>query len=168
MGTSNPGGYKPVAMERREEGACSKPQQKEEFSGYLPQGSFNGRRLTTPPHMEPHMEKFYDPLPEGRRYSLQEPDGPPMSIIADISGKRESSSESKYNEADLVHIKYRRKYLFRIMIEYGAYIAIVAVVYFLLVGIPLWKGAIHWLYCIMKHKLIFSGGWVGFITIQAM
>lgn len=63
----------------------------------------------------------------------------------------------------LVNIKNRRKFWLRLLIEYGVYTALAAFVYFVLVGLPLWKGAVCWAYWLMQHKLIFSGGWT--ITI---
>jgi hypothetical protein len=72
---------------------------------------------------------------------------------------RNSSLRSLYNMADLVKIKYQREYWIQILIEYGTYIALAAFVYFVLVGVPLWKGAVCWLYWAMQHELIFSCGW---------
>jgi hypothetical protein len=61
--------------------------------------------------------------------------------------------------ADLVKIKYQREYWIQLLIEYGTYGALAAFVYFVLVGAPLWKGGVRWLYWAMQHKLIFSYGW---------
>jgi hypothetical protein len=72
---------------------------------------------------------------------------------------RNSSLRSLYNMADLVKIKYQREYWIQLLIEYGTYTALAAFVYFVLVGVPLWKGAVCWLYWAMQHKLIFSYGW---------
>jgi hypothetical protein len=92
-------------------------------------------------------EKFYQsPLP------LRQPSGTARNL-------RNSSLRSLYNMADLVKIKYQRKYWIQLLIEYGTYTALAAFVYFVLVGVPLWKGAVCWLYWAMQHKLIFSCGW---------
>ncbi|KAJ6118341.1 glycosyltransferase like family 2-domain-containing protein [Penicillium samsonianum] len=72
---------------------------------------------------------------------------------------RNSSLRSLYNMADLVNIKRQRQYWKQLLIEYGTYTALAAFVYFVLVGVPLWKGAVCWLYWVMQHKLVFSCGW---------
>lgn len=72
---------------------------------------------------------------------------------------RNSRRESLYDRTSLVHIKHQRKRWLRLLIEYGVYTALISLVYFILIGVPLWKGAVCWLYWLMQHKLIFSGGW---------
>lgn len=61
--------------------------------------------------------------------------------------------------ASLVNIKHKRKFWIRILLEFGAYIIFVAFVYFVLIGVPLWKGAVYWLYLVVKHKFVLKGGW---------
>ncbi|KAL5355391.1 glycosyltransferase like family 2-domain-containing protein [Aspergillus floccosus] len=80
-----------------------------------------------------------------------------------VRKSRNSSLKSLYDRAKLVKIKHQRKYWLRILIEYGAYTFLALVVYFVLVGMPLWKGAVYWLYWIMQYRLIFQGGWAIFI-----
>ncbi|KAE8167521.1 glycosyltransferase like family 2-domain-containing protein [Aspergillus tamarii] len=75
------------------------------------------------------------------------------------------SVRSVYNRANLVKIKRQRKYWIRLLIEYVAYTIGVAFIYFVLVGLPLWKGAVYWLYWVMQHKFVFSGGWAIFIFL---
>jgi hypothetical protein len=45
------------------------------------------------------------------------------------------------------------------LFEYAVYTALVLFVYFVLVGVPLWKGAVWWLHWIMQKKTVFQGGW---------
>jgi hypothetical protein len=103
-----------------------------------------------PPYSNAHglsSERTYkSPLP------LSQPSGTARNI-------RNSSLRSLYNMADLVKIKYQREYWIQLLIEYGTYTALAAFAYFVLVGVPLWKGAVCWLYWAMQHKLIFSCGW---------
>jgi hypothetical protein len=42
--------------------------------------------------------------------------------------------------------------------EYSIYLVIVAFVYFVLVGVPLWKGAVYWLWWVVAHKFVIAGG----------
>ncbi|GES65682.1 glycosyl transferase [Aspergillus terreus] len=82
-----------------------------------------------------------------------------------VRKSRNSSLKSLYDRAKLVNIKHQREDWLRHTIEYSAYTFLILVVYFVLVGLPLWKGAVYWLYWIMQHKLIFQGGWAIFICM---
>ncbi|KAL4894571.1 glycosyltransferase like family 2-domain-containing protein [Aspergillus ambiguus] len=82
-----------------------------------------------------------------------------------VKKNRSSSLKSLYDRAKLVNIKHQRRFWLRIVIEYGSYAFLILVVYFILIGLPLWKGAVYWLYWIMQHKLIFQGGWAIFISL---
>ncbi|KAE8313916.1 glycosyltransferase like family 2-domain-containing protein [Aspergillus transmontanensis] len=75
------------------------------------------------------------------------------------------SVRSVYNRANLVKIKHQRKYWIRLLIEYAAYTIGAVFIYFVLVGLPLWKGAVYWLYWVMQHEFVFSGGWAIFIFL---
>ncbi|KAJ5288124.1 glycosyltransferase like family 2-domain-containing protein [Penicillium angulare] len=72
---------------------------------------------------------------------------------------RKSSLMSLYDRTSLVNIKHQRKYWLRLLIEYGAYTALAAFAYLVLIGTPLWKGAVCWLYWLMQRRFVFSGGW---------
>ncbi|CEL06882.1 hypothetical protein ASPCAL10051 [Aspergillus calidoustus] len=75
------------------------------------------------------------------------------------------TSRSFYNMARLVDIKHQRGFWSKVLIEYGIYTLFIAFVYFVLIGMPLWKGAVFWLYWIMRHKFVFQGGWAIVIAI---
>ncbi|KAH1272417.1 hypothetical protein KXX33_004194 [Aspergillus fumigatus] len=72
---------------------------------------------------------------------------------------RKGSVRSLYNRAALVKIKHQRRYWRRLLFEYAVYTVLVLFVYFVLVGVPLWKGAVWWLHWIMQKKTVFQGGW---------
>jgi hypothetical protein len=95
-------------------------------------------------------------LPRERAYSAPFPLRQPSGTARKT---RNSSLRSLYNMADLVNIKRQRQYWKQLLIEYGTYTALAAFVYFVLVGVPLWKGAVCWLYWVMQHELVFSCGW---------
>jgi hypothetical protein len=87
-----------------------------------------------------------------------------QSVNGDVGGNgtggpRTTSLASHYNMASLVNIKHKRKVWVRILLEFGGYILIVAFVYFVLIGLPLWKGAVYWLYWVVKYKFVVEGGW---------
>ncbi|KAH3513327.1 hypothetical protein KXV55_001802 [Aspergillus fumigatus] len=72
---------------------------------------------------------------------------------------RKGSVRSLYNRAALVKIKHQRRYWRRLLFEYAVYTVLVLFAYFVLVGVPLWKGAVWWLHWIMQKKTVFQGGW---------
>ncbi|KAF7121772.1 hypothetical protein CNMCM5793_009325 [Aspergillus hiratsukae] len=72
---------------------------------------------------------------------------------------RKGSVKSLYNRATLVRIKHQRRYWRRLLFEYAVYTVLVLFVYFVLIGVPLWKGAVWWLHWIMQCKAVFQGGW---------
>ncbi|GFF97710.1 initiation-specific alpha-1,6-mannosyltransferase [Aspergillus udagawae] len=61
--------------------------------------------------------------------------------------------------ATLVKIKHQRRYWRRLLFEYAVYTVLVLFVYFVLVGVPLWKGAVWWLHWVMQNKTVFQGDW---------
>ncbi|OJD32598.1 glycosyl group 2 family protein [Diplodia corticola] len=46
-----------------------------------------------------------------------------------------------------------------VLFEYGLYALALVVVYFVFVGLPLWKGCVYWLYWVVSHKFVIAGGW---------
>ncbi|KAL4811820.1 nucleotide-diphospho-sugar transferase [Aspergillus spinulosporus] len=54
--------------------------------------------------------------------------------------------------ARLVNIKHQRGVWGKFLIEYGVYTICAAFVYLVLFGMPLWKGAVYWLYSLVKHN----------------
>ncbi|KAF4255869.1 hypothetical protein KXV68_004608 [Aspergillus fumigatus] len=83
---------------------------------------------------------------------------------------RKGSVRSLYNRAALVKIKHQRRYWRRLLFEYAVYTVLVLFVYFVLVGVPLWKGAVWWLHWIMQKKTVFQGGWaivIGLLVLSA-
>ncbi|KAL4759399.1 glycosyltransferase like family 2-domain-containing protein [Aspergillus foveolatus] len=78
---------------------------------------------------------------------------------------RSTSHTSFYNMARLVNIKHQRGFWGKVLIEYGVYTICAAFVYLVLIGMPLWKGAVYWLYWLVKHKFVIQGGWVIVIAV---
>ncbi|KAL4985291.1 glycosyltransferase like family 2-domain-containing protein [Aspergillus falconensis] len=78
---------------------------------------------------------------------------------------RSTSHTSFYNMARLVNIKHQRGFWGKFLIEYGVYTLFAAFVYLVLIGVPLWKGAVYWLYWLMQHKFVFQGGWAIVIAV---
>ncbi|KAL4966629.1 glycosyltransferase like family 2-domain-containing protein [Aspergillus stella-maris] len=76
-----------------------------------------------------------------------------------IAVSRNTSLGSRYDVSNLVKIKHRRQGWVRLLVEYGAYTIFACFVYFVLIGVPLWNGAVFWLYVLVKNKFVFEGGW---------
>ncbi|KAI5209693.1 hypothetical protein E4T38_02375 [Aureobasidium subglaciale] len=72
---------------------------------------------------------------------------------------RRSSMWDVYENAKKRQIEIRRKRWVQILFEYTFYAMILAVSYFLIIGVPLWKGAYWELYLAFKHKLNLTGSW---------
>ncbi|GAT26234.1 glycosyl transferase, group 2 family protein [Aspergillus luchuensis] len=107
-----------------------------------------------------------DPPPAIETRSFSQPAKAFRQSLRSVMGRaRDSSLGTLYNRATLVNIKHERRYWVQLVIEYGTYTVYVAFVYFVLVGMPLWKGAIYWLYWLMRHKFILQGGWAIVISL---
>jgi hypothetical protein len=78
------------------------------------------------------------------------------------------TTPSFYNMARLVDIKHQRGFWSRALIEYGIYTLFMAFIYLFLIGVPLWKGAVFWLYWLMRHKFVFEGGWAIVIAVLVL
>jgi hypothetical protein len=72
---------------------------------------------------------------------------------------RRSSIYDVYEKAKQRGVELQRsKWVMRIF-EYTFYLILVAFVYLVLIGLPLWKGAVYWLYWVFKHKFAVAGTW---------
>ncbi|CAG9953748.1 unnamed protein product, partial [Clonostachys rosea f. rosea IK726] len=68
---------------------------------------------------------------------------------------RRSSIWDVYEKAKIRGVDIQRKPWAMLVFEYAFYFLLVALVYFVLVGMPLWKGSVWWLYWLMENKLSF-------------
>ncbi|KAL4860975.1 hypothetical protein BDV12DRAFT_191392 [Aspergillus spectabilis] len=104
------------------------------------------------------------------RDALRQHEGPervhgPQSPNQPTPRSRISSLPSLYNISNLVNIKHQRRFWCEALIEYGIYTLFAAFIYLVLIGVPLWNGAVFWLYWVMKHKFVFQGGWAIVIAV---
>lgn len=73
-----------------------------------------------------------------------------------------------YDKAKIASGNLHRTTWVQFFFEYGVYVLFVSFVYFILIGVPLWKGSVYWLYWAMKNKFVFQGGWsiaIGFMVM---
>lgn len=80
----------------------------------------------------------------------------------------QSSMHDTYEKAKLRGVALQRKYWVRLLFEWGLYLLLVLFVYFVLVGVPLWNGAVWWLYWVVRNKFVFQGGFAITIGLAAL
>ncbi|KAH7125221.1 nucleotide-diphospho-sugar transferase [Dendryphion nanum] len=71
---------------------------------------------------------------------------------------RVGSIHKVYEKAKTRGAELQRKKWAQVLFEYGIYVFILSFVYFVLIGLPLWKGAVWWLYWVVANKFVFAGG----------
>jgi len=72
---------------------------------------------------------------------------------------RRSSLYDVYETAKRRGVELQRKKWVQVLFEYIIYLFIVCFIYFVLVGRPLWNGAVWWLYWVMVNKFVIAGTW---------
>ncbi|KUJ17423.1 uncharacterized protein LY89DRAFT_707002 [Mollisia scopiformis] len=81
---------------------------------------------------------------------------------------RKTSLYSLYEKAKYKQERIRRSPWVQTLFEYSIYVLIVAFIYLVLVGLPLWKGAVYWLYWVVDHKFVISGGFAITVRLAAI
>ncbi|CEJ60130.1 Putative Glycosyl transferase [Penicillium brasilianum] len=81
---------------------------------------------------------------------------------------RNSSMHEAYEKARARGVALHRKYWVRVLFEYTSYLLLILFVYFVLIGMPLWKGAVWWLYWVVAHKFVIQGGYAITIGLAAL
>lgn len=76
---------------------------------------------------------------------------------------RRNSMNETYEKAKARGVELERKKWAQVLFEYTIYLLLLSFIYFVLVGMPLWKGAVWWLYWCVETKFVLTGGWA--ITI---
>lgn len=79
---------------------------------------------------------------------------------------RRSSIHDVYEKAKQRGVELQRSKWAMRLFEYTFYLILVAFVYFVLIGLPLWKGAVYWLYWVFQHKFSVVGTWYVVDTSQ--
>jgi hypothetical protein len=72
---------------------------------------------------------------------------------------RRSSLYDVYQNAKIRGQHLQRKKWVQITFEYAFYLILLCFIYFVLVGQPLWGGAVWWLYWVVDHKFTVAGTW---------
>jgi hypothetical protein len=131
----------------------------------------------------PHTVDFATPLPPVRLRSRTPPGrrGSTLQSIAGIfhSGDhrrpsrlnhalRKSSLYAVYEKAKVKGIELQRARWAQILFEYTFYLVLILVLYFVLVGRPLWKGAVWWLHYAVKTDFNVMAGFVVVVALAVL
>lgn len=71
---------------------------------------------------------------------------------------RSSSMRKTFEKAKVRGVELQRKKWVQVVFEYGIYLFLLCFIYFVLIGMPLWKGAVWWLYWVVANKFVIAGG----------
>ena len=85
-----------------------------------------------------------------------------------VQAVRRSSLADLYDKAKIKGQKMQRKRWAQILFEYTFYVILVAFIYFVLVGVPLWKGTVWWLWWVFNNKFVVPGTWAVTIGVAAL
>jgi hypothetical protein len=76
-----------------------------------------------------------------------------------ISGLARSDTMRKtYQTAKRRGQELQRNKWAMLAFEYGIYAFLLSFIYFILIGMPLWKGAVWWMYWLIGNKFVLPGG----------
>jgi hypothetical protein len=78
--------------------------------------------------------------------------------FTNASHARRSSMWHIYEKAKERGVQLQRNKITQTAFEFGIYVILILVVYFVLIGVPLWKGAVYWLWWVVANKFVFAGG----------
>lgn len=78
---------------------------------------------------------------------------------------RRSSLWDVYENAKKRQVELRRSRKFQLLFEYTFYLFCICFLYFVLVGRPLWGGAIYWLYYVFRHKFNVPYTWTVVLVV---
>ncbi|KAJ5628600.1 hypothetical protein N7490_010828 [Penicillium lividum] len=109
-------------------------------------------------HLTPPLETEKEPITPIKENAVHL--SPPVSSNGSIDlNSRRSSMYDVYEKAKVRGVALQRKHWVRIVFETTVYTLLVLFVYFVLVGMPLWRGAVWWLYWVISKKFVIQGGW---------
>ncbi|KAJ5665039.1 uncharacterized protein N7477_007487 [Penicillium maclennaniae] len=123
----------------------------------------------TPPVSDPEKNAPLSPIKEAILSPKESPiSSPARSPTASHFKSNRNSMYEVYEKAKVRGVALQRKYWVRLLFEYTLYALLVLFVYFVLVGMPLWKGAVWWLYWVVRVKFVIQGGYAITIGLAAL
>ncbi|KAJ5951473.1 uncharacterized protein N7479_009886 [Penicillium vulpinum] len=140
-----------------------------------PKSTIRSRGCSDPPAFQGTLDYFANPASS---ISDKEPIPPvqnafisprPLSKFSPHKISSEQSSlQEVYEKAKLRGAAIQRKHWVRLLFEYSFYSFLVLFAYFVLVGMPLWEGAVWWLYYVVRTKFVIQGGYSIVIGLAAL
>ncbi|KAF2225743.1 glycosyl transferase, partial [Elsinoe ampelina] len=86
--------------------------------------------------------------------------------VSTVTSKmRRNTMHDVYDQAKIRGQEMQRSRLFMITFEYAFYLLILATIYFVLIGMPLWNGTAYWIWYALEFKLNVPGTWAIFVGI---
>ncbi|OJJ45120.1 hypothetical protein ASPZODRAFT_134543 [Penicilliopsis zonata CBS 506.65] len=73
-----------------------------------------------------------------------------------------------YEQAKKGGASLQRHWSVQFLLEYTGYALLLAFVYFVLIGVPLWNGAVYWLYWVIKTRFAVEGGWACILGLSTL
>jgi hypothetical protein len=94
-------------------------------------------------------------------------------VVADavtkvLSKVRRSSLASLNEKAKIRQEQLKRSIWVQLLFEYSMYVLLIASIYFVLVGVPLWRGVVWYMYVLIATKFIIVGGSAIFVGLAAL
>lgn len=81
---------------------------------------------------------------------------------------RKSSIEMLYEKAKIRKLQLQRSKRFQLIFEYSVYLLLLALIYFVCIGRPLWGGLVWYTYVLFAHYLTVAVGLVFFATVSGL
>ncbi|KAK3044429.1 hypothetical protein LTS18_001308, partial [Coniosporium uncinatum] len=104
-----------------------------------------------------------------RRPTLDILPEPVQEAIQVVAEKVKNSEMAElYEKAKVKGQTFQRKPWVQKVFEYGIYTILILFVYFVLVGRPLWNGAVWWLWWVVQNKFVISGGFSITVGLAAL
>ncbi|KAF2139535.1 glycosyltransferase family 2 protein [Aplosporella prunicola CBS 121167] len=85
-----------------------------------------------------------------------------------VQNVRRSSMYDVYEKAKQRGTELQRKQWVQYLFEYAFYTFLIIFIYLVLVGLPLWKGAVYWLWWVVQNKFVIEGGYAITIGLAAL
>jgi hypothetical protein len=93
-----------------------------------------------------------------RKSTLRSVVGGLQRRVTNASYFQRSELFGTYEKAKKKGVEIQRKKWVQITFEYSLYLLMILFIYFVLIGMPLWRGAVWWMYWVVETKFVLPGG----------
>ena len=81
-----------------------------------------------------------------------------FSHISTLHRPRHPTLDKLFDDAKKLEARIYRSVLYQKVFQHATYALLLAALYFILVGLPLWKGLVWWMYNFLATKFVLTGG----------